>query len=58
MITNTVGDNKELQEELVVSIVSYDMNEALKWANRFDLPLDRRPYCIRNMTEDSQTQQK
>ncbi|CAG2172617.1 unnamed protein product, partial [Oppiella nova] len=54
IIINTVADNKELQEELIYQVVSYgDYNDAFKWAQHFDIPVDRRPHCILNMTESA-----
>lgn len=49
MVTSAVGDNKSMQEEIVTLITTYgDFSEALKWANRFDIPINNRPYCIRD----------
>jgi hypothetical protein len=37
-----------MQEEIVALITDYgDFNEAVKWADSFNIPIDNRPHCIR-----------
>lgn len=49
MVTNTIGTNESLKEELVCMLVSYDLNEAAKWADKFNMEMHKRPHCIRDM---------
>ena len=59
MVFKSVGNSIELKEELLELIVGYnDLNEAFKWAVSFNIPVENRPFCIRNMTQVSQTEQK
>ncbi|XP_054157001.1 exonuclease mut-7 homolog [Oppia nitens] len=55
IITKTVADNPRLQEELVIEIVNYSIDESYKWAQEFNIPIDKRPTCIQNMTESQLT---
>ncbi|KAJ9597339.1 hypothetical protein L9F63_011810 [Diploptera punctata] len=53
MVREAVGDNKELQVELLVLVNSSgDPQEALYWANIYGIPKQRRPYNVQILQEE------
>ncbi len=46
-MVNTIRNNTELQEELVVQLMCYnDLTAAAEWSRRFDIPTDRLPAAV------------
>ena len=52
MVREAVGDNEELQNELVALVNSFgDPQEALYWANVYGIPKEKRPYNVQRLEE-------
>lgn len=53
MAREAVGNNRDLQLELVMSVNSYgDPHEALYWASTYGIPKRERPYNVRMLEEE------
>jgi hypothetical protein len=54
MVREAVGDNKDLQLELVEGVNnSGDPHEALYWANTYGIPKHKQPYNVRALQEEA-----
>jgi hypothetical protein len=52
MVREAVGNNKDLQLELVVCVNSCgDPHEALYWANMYGIPKHKQPYNVQMLQE-------
>jgi hypothetical protein len=53
MAREAVGNNRDLQLELVVSVNSYGgPHEALYWANTYGIPKHKQPYSVQMLQEE------
>ncbi|CAH1105749.1 unnamed protein product [Psylliodes chrysocephalus] len=53
MVQEAVGDEEELQKELVYQVAQYgDLSEALKWAHHYNLDRKDWPYSVRMLDEN------
>jgi hypothetical protein len=54
MVREAVGDNGDLQLELVESVNSSgDTQEALYWANTYGIPKHKQPYNVKMLQEEA-----